>query len=610
MRKMLFIISLLSMILSISSCEYDNYDEPQETLRGSIIDKNTGKPIQTEAGTGSIRIKLLEYSWSDTPTPYYVQCMQDGTFNNTKIFKGNYNIEPEGPFVPLILKDGSGNIIKDETKTLDIKGTISLDFPVEPFLNIEWVGEPVISDNGKITVQVKVARGTDHPDYQQSVTDINLYVSNNAYVGENNFVKSYTTKVSYSGSDGNNLLGQTITITSAGTLIPNADYYLRVGARTSTKIAGSSRYNYTTVEHVKSPSQLFTDFTTADADKAIEAFHETFFDKSKKIYYANSGKSGIAAIWTQAIYWDMAMNAFNRTKNPQHKQMVDDIYAGNKNHYDTFNWDNGKVWFIYDDIMWWVISLARGYEQYGTKEYLDYAESGFKRVWEGSPVVGDPGSYDPVKGGMYWQWIQSNPPNRPADDGKMACINYPTVIAAMTLHNATGKADYLDKAKEIYDWAYNNLFDKSLGRVADSKHGDGNPAWKDHLYNQGTCIGAAMILYKKTGEQRYLQDAVLAADYVKNTMGSDGMLPFENGIEKGIYGAIFSQYIIRLIEDGNKPQYLDWLRQNINSAWNNRDVSRNITYKDATVPCSTGIVEVYDASTCPALMQVISPKSK
>ncbi|MBB4035493.1 putative alpha-1,6-mannanase (GH76 family) [Dysgonomonas hofstadii] len=349
-------------------------------------------------------------------------------------------------------------------------------------------------------------------------------------------------------------------------------------------------------------------YTNADATLAIDAFHETFFDKSKGIYAGKSDKRGVAAIWTQAIYWDMAVNAYKRTKSTKHKQMVDDIYAGNKSHYATFDWDNGKVWFIYDDIMWWIISLARGYEEFGNKEYLDYAESGFKRVWEGSPVVKDPGSYDPKNGGMFWRWIENDPSRRSANDGKMACINYPTVIAAMALYNATEKGDYLNKAKEIYKWSSANLFDQETGLVADSKHGNSTPHWKAQLYNQGTCIGAAMMLYKETGEQRYLDDAVLAADYVKNTMcTAEGMLPFKTGVEQGIYGAIFAQYIILLIEDGNKPEYADWMQANIDAAWSRRDVVRNITYKDVSVFCPTGAVEVYDASTCPALMQVIRP---
>lgn len=60
--------------------------------------------------------------------------------------------------------------------------------------------------------------------------------------------------------------------------------------------------------------------------------------------------------------------------------------------------------------------------------YLDLSISGFKRVWDGS--------YDPEKGGMF---LDSN------RSGKNACINFPTVIAAMTLYKITGEAAYVPR---------------------------------------------------------------------------------------------------------------------------------------------------------------------
>ncbi|EXY62120.1 glycosyl Hydrolase Family 88 family protein [Bacteroides fragilis str. 3986 T(B)9] len=196
----------------------------------------------------------------------------------------------------------------------------------------------------------------------------------------------------------------------------------------------------------------------------------------------------------------------------------------------------------------------------------------------------------------------------------MACINYPTTVGAMTLYNVTKDPDYLEKAKSVYAWSRDVFFDKEKGRIADNMHyhfqrqNGMDIDWTPQLYNQATFIGSAVMLYKATGEKAYLDDAVLAADYVRNEMcDADGLLPFKNGVEQGIYAAIFAQYIIRLIEDGNQPQYMDWLRHNIDVAWNNRDVNRNVTFKDAAKPCPTGVMESYDASGCPALMQVISP---
>ncbi len=355
------------------------------------------------------------------------------------------------------------------------------------------------------------------------------------------------------------------------------------------------------------PSASYTD---VDIDEAYDAFNRHLLHPTRQLYMRDTEASNaVGAIWTQAIYWDMAMNAYKRSGSEAHRQLVTDIFEGNYTHYAQFDWDNGEVWFIYDDIMWWIISLGRAYELTQEARYLELAETGFERVWSGSPVVKDSGSYDPVDGGMYWQWNQRNPPASKKGDGKMSCINYPTVIAAMALYQATGKESYLTRAKEIYAWASDNLFDRKTGAVADSKHGNGEPHWKTHVYNQGTCIGAAVALHKETGEQRYLDEAILAANYVKNEMSdAEGILPFRDGEEQGVYTAIFAQYIVDLASDDDPNGYLPWLRKNIDRGWQNRDRARGLVGKDYKQQTSgTAPVSCYDASGIPALMLVCPP---
>lgn len=337
-------------------------------------------------------------------------------------------------------------------------------------------------------------------------------------------------------------------------------------------------------------------FTKKDATTAIDAFHETFYNPEMKLYAIDSNKHGRAAIWVQAIYWDMIMNAYKRTQAPKYRQLISDIYQGGYEQYDKYNWNNKVEWFIYDDMMWWIISLARAYEITGEPKYLASAASGFYHTFKES--------HDDARGGMWWSF---------AHDAKMSCINFPTIVGAMTLYNVTKDPDYLDKAKKLYAWARPIFLDKE-GRVADSmryhfQRKDGiSTDWTTNLYNQATFIGSAVMLYKETGEKAYLDDAILATDHVQRSMcDANGLLIAKNGVEQGIYAAIFAQYVIRLIEDGKQPQYAEWLQKNINTAWNNRDAARNITFKEAAQPCPTGVIESYDASGCPALMQVISP---
>ena len=125
MKKYIYLL-LFSLPLLAASCSKDNYDEPQETFRGKFIDKQTGEPFQTAIGNTGIRIRMMEYSWSDNPQPYDMNVKMDGTFNNTKVFKGEYGITPSGAFVPL------------EEERIKISGTVEKTWEVEPLLRVEY----------------------------------------------------------------------------------------------------------------------------------------------------------------------------------------------------------------------------------------------------------------------------------------------------------------------------------------------------------------------------------------------------------------------------------------------------------------------------------------
>ena len=113
------------------------------------------------------------------------------------------------------------------------------------------MGDPVVNGN-KITVQAKITRGTDNPDYQQSLSDVYLFInSSSPYVGNNNFDDRYDKHLS--GEDVNNILGKTVTLTTEGELPTGRTYYLRVGARIDKDIDGVKRYNYADVITVDLP---------------------------------------------------------------------------------------------------------------------------------------------------------------------------------------------------------------------------------------------------------------------------------------------------------------------------------------------------------------------
>ena len=395
-------------------------------------------------------------------------------------------------------------------------------------------------------------------------------------------------------------------------------------------------------------AQTTITYTDSIQWKAYDDFNRVYLDapNGKYIYKVDNTTpkavdrwNGAAAIWCQAIFYDMCVNAYRRAsvegdtqRAGKLKLLHSRMYSSMKAQYVNFNFDDPNTntgWFVYDDIMWWTVALARAQEQFGTatnRRYINDSEKSFLRVWYGSAKVGDDGSYaDPARGlggGMFWEWqpIDKPLPHKPGDF-RSACINFPTVIAACLLHQQIPEgrpvptADrptqqtrewYLEKAKEVFDWANRTLVQN--GRVADGIHG-GGPEFKDHLYNQATYIGAACLLYQITGETKYLNYARLGANYTISTaMSPGGILPFESGIEQGIYCAIFAQYMHTLIYDcgltgSTQTRYLNFMKKNIQKAWDNRDQTRGISngiFKTATPEGSR--IDSYAASSMPAMM--------
>lgn len=271
MKKIANYAVLLALFAS-SSCsmfELDNYDAPAETLKGEVVDVATGEPILTDQGSEGIRVRLTELSWGDNvaPNPDFF-CMPDGTFQNTRLFKGTYNIRVDGPFIPLLREDDRGVPLADETQTMEIGGVTDVRFEVQPFLKVEWVGSPTVV-NGKVRAQVRVTRGVSEEDFRSkiepmggysdsffNVTDIQLFVSYSSSVGYRARDTRWSNAIEYSGAAFDPLLGETVTIESTGTIPSGRVVFIRAAARINfdtPRGSGFRRWNYNDATQVLIP---------------------------------------------------------------------------------------------------------------------------------------------------------------------------------------------------------------------------------------------------------------------------------------------------------------------------------------------------------------------
>ena len=247
----LFVLFCLAFV----GCERDNYDAPDCTIEGTIYD-HQNKPYQVSQGAEVLRIR--ELSWAKDAETYIanrrLKVQQDGTYRNTKIFKGTYLIFPyEGAFFPY----DDINRDKDEAGDLiEIKGKVTKDFTVTPFLTVEWVKKPYVDSNGYLNCSVKFTRnqktGYNMPNLRQANLQVSRTINAGAADGS-----LFSTRPNIS----NDMEGQEITLrTSRALKYTGINYWIRVmidcqsvSGDATTNYQGVSSGNYTTIEQIFVP---------------------------------------------------------------------------------------------------------------------------------------------------------------------------------------------------------------------------------------------------------------------------------------------------------------------------------------------------------------------
>ena len=265
MKKILKYFSLMAVALVCFSCEIDNYEGPDAQLEGRIIIKGTGDPnfdgknLETMQGGGNMTIRMIETSWteSESVSPRDINVMQDGTYINLKLFSASYDIYPyNGPFYPYT---------EDEYKKIQLKGKMTLDMEVMPYLNVEWVEEPhvieqpvpdsdpvvtgkYITAKAKFKVNRKTVNGVE---ITPSVAYGRMYIGTSIYP-TNTSVGDYSQDIAYSNADED----QVITFISRRHMFfDNITLYVRVGfrCRVDSPNGITDKFNYTSVIKVKVP---------------------------------------------------------------------------------------------------------------------------------------------------------------------------------------------------------------------------------------------------------------------------------------------------------------------------------------------------------------------
>lgn len=212
---------------------------------------------------------------------------------------------------------------------------------------------------------------------------------------------------------------------------------------------------------------------------------------------------------------------------------------------DRYYDDNGLVGIDYIDT----------YSITGDKTHLEKAKQIFSFIISGWD--------DRFEGGV--PWVEGK------KDQKPACANGKALVLASKLYEATGDEYYLENTRRIYHWMWKWLRDPQTDIIMNSwlTEGEGRAQFDPYTYNTGTVIQGAVALYRFTGEQSYLDQAVQLCEGSSKFFfhHTDDGIPFTYNIPW--FDVVLFRGYQAVWEVTDNRSYADILIKALDYAWDN-----------------------------------------
>lgn len=356
--------------------------------------------------------------------------------------------------------------------------------------------------------------------------------------------------------------------------------------------------------------QYYTDFCPEARNEMMKAYLKQFIQvhDGNLLSLSNGG-------WGEAEMMEVILDAYEETRNDTYKTIFQKIYAYFKQGVGDY-WNNGGqngyAWYGYDfndDVAWMIIAAARAGHLFGDAVYTADAKRNFDIIYGRC--------YVPQQGLL--RWAEKSGVNKDGSFSINSCVNGPMEVAACYIAMNTGDESYYEKARDLYAQQRAKLANISTGQVFDcfrvnsdgTANGERNN-WAS-TYNQGTMMGAAVLLYDHYKDETYQQDAEQIMSYTANNMCEDGIIRVCQTVKGDLCGfkGILMRYVRRLIVDCGVTKYANWMKGNAWRAYNNRNAAGYThsawltksaesytfgtdTYNDSPFGCSTAISAAFN----------------
>jgi len=231
--KVLKIIFAVFFSLLVFSCQKDNFDGPDASFYGKIVDRN-GNPVPQDIVDGSV-IMAYEQGF-ETPVAQKWYIMNSGEFRNDMVFSNEYELRLEnGNFFPVV-----------ERVKINPGGN-EHTFTVIPY--IAFTECFIEYDEGlqRVKANFKIEPG----DPQVRMSRMTLYVFTDMYVSANvnmnvkvGGAPSKNTGTVLVSSYPGSIEDLYIDVSDASVFRPGSNYYFRVGIQGILDGVGTIKHNY------------------------------------------------------------------------------------------------------------------------------------------------------------------------------------------------------------------------------------------------------------------------------------------------------------------------------------------------------------------------------
>ncbi|WP_294470728.1 DUF3823 domain-containing protein [uncultured Bacteroides sp.] len=156
MKKIILFFIMICCLLSVSSCTYDNFEEPKYTLSGKAL--YDGEAVGVRSGSSEFALFQDGYALHGS-IPVYVA--QDGSYS-VSLFNGDYKLVRMG--------NAPWERPSNDTIVITVKGNTVMDIPVTPYL---FVRNASFARNGnKVTARFTINKVVG----DAKVEDVGIYL--------------------------------------------------------------------------------------------------------------------------------------------------------------------------------------------------------------------------------------------------------------------------------------------------------------------------------------------------------------------------------------------------------------------------------------------------